>query len=234
MVFKVFYIPTSTCLIETITNKDDYMKRITYLFLIFSWVLICTVNPVSAAEKPSNYIALKGGLLALNEIDIGDDVTIDLDSEEGYGGELAVGHYFLTFLALELEGGYFEVDYSRDSLFLDDAKLKIYPALATLKVLLPLGPIEPFGEFGGGAYFTKLDIEGDQIDFSSDTEVGYGLHAGGGLNINLTETFFLGVEGRYILSKLSWSRDDSDLERIDVDDVEIDGYTATGVLGLRF
>lgn len=213
------------------------MREIIYFLLILSVALISIVHPISAADNPTSYLAIKGGLLSLDKIENeGGNIKIDLDTEDGYGGEIALGHYFLPFLAIELEGGYFEINYSRDSIFIDDVKLQIVPVLATLKVLLPLGPIEPFGEFGGGVYLAQFDAEGNLVEFSdsSDTYASYGLHAGGGLNLNLTDTFYLGAEGRYIWSKPSWVIDDAEINDIEIDDIEIDGYTVTGVLGLRF
>jgi len=64
-----------------------------------------------------------------------------------------------------------------------------------------LGRLEPYGEAGIGAYFTKLEVSGNLGRFSGSTKVTYGVHAGVGLNINLTDAFFLGAEGRYIRAK---------------------------------
>lgn len=205
------------------------MKKIIVLFLALSLALIGSAAPVSAAEdKPSNYLALKGGMIELQEIDdIGDDISIDLDTDTGWGGQLALGHYFTPFLAIELEGGYYKIDNSRESeRDLGKIELELYPVLTTLKVLFPIGFIEPYIEAGGGAYFSRLDVKSDLLDVSweSDTETNWGLHAGGGLNINLPANFFLGAEGRALWVRADWGEDD----------VDIDGYSVAGVLGFRF
>ena len=66
----------------------------------------------SAAETPGDYIALKAGIYSPSKsyhLDTFNNGNRDnLDSKTGFAGEIAVGHYFLPMLALELGGGYFE------------------------------------------------------------------------------------------------------------------------------
>jgi opacity protein-like surface antigen len=206
--------------------KGGCMEKMTAYFSVFAAAFFFISTAAFAADKPASYIAIKGGVLSFNKVDFTDqDIKIDLDTKDGYGGELAIGYNLISTLAIELEGGYFEIKNSDSSArVLGDIKLKVIPALVTLKLLIPLGPVEPFGEIGGGAYFTKVEADNERIDISSSTETSYGLHAGAGLNINVTNTFFLGGEWRYIWARQSANRND----------IEIDGYMATGVLGLRF
>ncbi|MBU1171407.1 MAG: porin family protein [Proteobacteria bacterium] len=96
--------------------------------------------------------------------------------------------------------------------------------IATAKIFLPLLPIEPYAEFGIGSYFTKLDVEGNLGNFSGSSEVTYGLHAGAGVNLNITENVFLGIEGRYLWAKPSYGGQD----------IKLDGFTTTADLGFRF
>jgi opacity protein-like surface antigen len=206
------------------------MRKMIALILILSAAFAGNAAPAFAEEKPSNYLVLKGGLLALQKIkdlDSALDIEVDVDTDSGWGGQLALGHYFTSFLALEIEGGYFEVDNDRDNRRdLGDIDLQVIPVLATLKVLAPLGIIEPYIEGGGGAYFSRFDVKSDLLNASwtSGTETSYSLHAGGGLNINLGSAVFLGAEGRVIWTRPEWGEDD----------VQIEGYSATGVLGFRF
>jgi hypothetical protein len=44
------------------------------------------------------------------------------------------------------------------------------------------------------------------------------------VNFNITQIVFLGVEGRYLWAKPSFSGDD----------IKLDGFTVTGDLGFRF
>jgi opacity protein-like surface antigen len=180
-----------------------------------------------AAEKPANYLALKGGIYSPSgsfDLDnFNGGTRTHIDSKTGFNGELAVGHYFAPMLAVEIGAGYFE---SRGSAEAQpgETKLKVVPVVATGKVLLPLGPFEPYGEFGIGAYFTELDVSGNTDSFRGSSKVTYGLHAGAGFNVNLTDKVFVGLEGRYLWAKPSFGGQD----------VKIDGFTTTANLGLRF
>ena len=89
-----------------------------------------------------------------------------------------------------------------------ETKLKVYPVTLTAKGLLPFGPIEPYGEFGIGGYITKLDVSGNLGDFSGSTKGAFGLHAGAGVNFNLSSNLFLGAEGRYLWAKPSFGGQD--------------------------
>ena len=198
------------------------------ILLACSVALIGIGAPASAIETPANYFMVKGGLYSPSEShDIenfnGGSSLSHLDSETGFNGEIAIGHYFLPVFAMEFSAGYFE---SEGSPAAEPGKttLEVVPVIVTAKALLPLGVVEPYGEFGIGAYFTEFDVEGNLGNFSGSSEVTYGLHAGAGVNINLTNTVFLGVEGRYLWAKPSFGGQD----------IKLDGFTTTANLGLRF
>jgi opacity protein-like surface antigen len=71
---------------------------------------------------------------------------------------------------------------------------------------------------------TKFEVSGSPSNFDGSTKGTFGLHAGGGLNFNITPTVFLGAEGRYIWAKPSFGGQD----------IKLDGFTVTGNLGFRF
>jgi opacity protein-like surface antigen len=179
------------------------------------------------SQKYSNYTVIKGGIYSpsesfdLNNFNGGS--TTHLDTKTGFDGEIAVGHYFLPIFGIELGAGYFE---SKGSPAAEpgSTRLKVVPVIASAKVFLPLGPIEPYGEAGIGAYFTKLEVSDNLGSFSGSSEVTYGVHMGVGLNINLTDTFFLGAEGRYIWAKPEFGGQP----------VNLNGFTATIDLGFRY
>lgn len=193
---------------------------------------LCICSSVFAAEepttdKPANYVALKAGIYSpsgtfdLDNFNGGQ--RTHFDSKTGFNGEIAIGHYFLPFLALELGAGYFE---SKGSPAAEpgEIKLKVVPLIATGKVFIPLGMFEPYGLFGVGAYITDLDVSGNSDDFRGSTKITYGLHAGAGFNINVTDNVFLGVEGKYLWAKPSFGGQD----------IKLNGFTTTANLGLRF
>ncbi len=194
------------------------MRTATTLLLM---IVLSGITPCAFADKPENYLALKGGFYAPdNTFDLD---AVHFDTKHGFDGEVAFGHYFLPFLAAEFGAGYFQSTAS-PAIPVGETKLKVVPVVLTGKLLLPLGPLEPYGEFGIGAYFTKIDISGTINNFSGSTQVTYGLHAGAGVNINLTDCFFIGAEGRYLWAKPSFGGQD----------IKLDGFTATANLGVRF
>ncbi len=202
------------------------MKK--YLLLMsFTIALIGITNLISAEDLPPNYVAAKVGYYSPSESHDLDNFnggsTTHLDSETGFNGEVAIGHYFFPAFAMELGAGYFESEGS-PAAEPGDTKLKVIPVIATAKLLLPLKVVEPYGEFGIGAYFTEFDVEGNRGNFSSSSEITYGLHAGAGVNFNITNSVFLGLEGRYLWAKPSFGGQD----------VKLDGFTATVDLGYRF
>lgn len=203
------------------------MKTTIARLLVLSVVLAGVAPSIATAEKPSNYVAFKGGIYSPSKTFEVENVnagrTDRFDSKTGPAGEVAIGHYFMPMLAAELGAGYFESKGS-GAAGSGDAKLKVVPVTLTAKGLLPMGPVEPYGEFGIGAYTSKFDISGNNESFSGSTKTAFGLHAGAGVNVNLGETTFLGAEGRYIWAKPSFGGQD----------IKLDGFTLTANLGFRF
>ena len=181
----------------------------------------------SAADTPADYVALKAGVYspsASHDIDtFNAGNRTHLDSKTGFAGEVAFGHYILPMVALELGAGYFESKGS-PAAPPGELKLKVVPLVATGKVLLPLGPLEPYGLFGIGAYVTSLDVSNNTSTMKSSTEVTYGLHAGVGLNINLQKDLFFGVEGKYLWAEPSFGGQH----------LKLDGFIANAVVGFRY
>ena len=203
------------------------MKKTSILFLVISVAFIGISSTLSAAEKPANYFVIKGGIYSpsdsynLDHFNGGNKT--ELDSKTGFSGEVAIGHYFIPMFAIELGTGYFESEGSPVA-ETGSTKLKVVPVLLTAKAIIPLGVVEPYAEFGIGAYFTKFDVSGNLGSFSSDSTVTYGLHAGLGVNFNITDAMFLGLEGRYLWAEPS----------IGGQDIKLDGFTAMLNLGFRF
>lgn len=197
------------------------MKPAIVLCLSLVVALLCIAPTGSLAAGPSSYVVLKGGIYSPSkDFDVN---NINVDSKTGFDGEIAFGQYFLPMLGAEFGVGYFESKGSPAALP-GELKLKVVPVTLTGKVFLPLGPIEPYGEFGIGAYITKLDLSGNLGDFGGSTKGVFGLHAGGGVNINFTDTVFVGAEGRYLWAKPSFGGQD----------IKLDGFTVTANLGFRF
>lgn len=197
------------------------MKRTLSLFLVLAATLIGIAPSAALADKPSSYLVLKGGFYSPSKSFDLDNVHFDI--KDGFVVEGALGHYFLPFLAVELGGGYL-VSKTSPSLPASQSKLKVYPVVATGKLLLPVGPVEPYCEFGVGAYIIDIDLSGTPSNFSGSTQGAFGYHAGGGLNLDLGPNVFLGAEGRYLWVKRTYGNVD----------IKLDGFTVTGDLGFRF
>lgn len=197
------------------------MKAASCLFLVLAVVLIGIAPSAALAAGPSSYVVLKGGVYSPSK-DFNVN-NIDLDSKNGFNGEIAFGQYFLPVFAMELGVGYLETKASPPA-EPGELKFKVVPVTLTAKALLPMGPIEPYAEFGAGGYITKVDISGNLGNFDGSTKGVFGLHAGAGVNFNITETLFIGAEGRYLWAKPSFGGQD----------IKLDGFTVTGDLGFRF
>lgn len=203
------------------------MKKTSILFLLLAVALIGISSAASAEEeKPANYVLLKAGIYSpsmsfdLNNFNGGRE---HLDSKTGFAGEVAVGHYFLPILAIELGAGYFESDGS-PAAQPGETKLRVVPLIATGKVFLPLGIFEPYGLAGIGAYISDLEVSGTTNNFQGSTEVTYGFHAGAGFNINFSKNIFAGLEGKYLWAEPSFGGQH----------VKLDGFVTTADLGFRF
>ena len=210
------------------------MKTKSILFLILAVALIGTSSPASAEERaataegyPANYVLLKGGMYSPSDnFDLDNfngGQTTHFDSETGFAGEVAVGHYFLPILAVELGVGYFESEGS-PAAQPGETKLRVVPVVATGKAFLPLGIFEPYGLFGIGAYISDLNVKGNTGNFRGNTEITFGLHAGAGFNINLHNHMFIGLEGKYLWAEPSFGGQD----------VNVDGFITTANIGFRY
>lgn len=214
------------------------MKTANIMFLILAVALVGTSytasaqessagSPASANEKPVNYVLLKGGIYSPSEnFDLGTfnaGQTTHLDSKSGFAGEVAVGHYFLPMLAVEIGAGYFESDGSPAAQN-GDTKLRVVPLIATGKVFLPLGIFEPYGLAGIGAYISDLNVAGNTGSFRGTTEITYGFHAGAGFNINFISHMFMGLEGKYLWAEPSFGGQH----------VKLDGFVTTANIGFRY
>ena len=188
--------------------------------LVLTMTLVFLLPISATGQEKRDYVIAKGGVYSpTGGLD-------DLNFGAGFNGEVAWGHYFSPNFALEIGAGYFESD-----------DMRVVPFLATGKALYPTGNWELFAEVGVGAYFVKFDGRLNDpvvgvIVFDDDDAV-FGLSLGFGVNYNITEEFFLGIEGKYLLTSDaefggSATSGPASLE------TELDGYIVTAVFGFRF
>jgi outer membrane protein W len=203
------------------------MKTISIKKALVTFLAVASLSiaSIASAQDKTDYFELKAGVYSpslshdLDSFNGGN--AQHFDSKTGFAGEVAFGHYFLPMVALELGAGYFESKGSAAAAP-GDLKLKVVPLIATGKVFLPLGMIEPYGLFGIGAYIT--DVNDDSHTIEGATKVTYGLHAGVGMNINLQENIFIGVEGKYLWAEPSFGGQH----------IKLDGFVTTAAIGFRY
>jgi opacity protein-like surface antigen len=209
------------------------------LVLLLTAVAGLTVaSAACGSERPGSYLAIKGGIyspsasFSLENIDV--ETTFDGDTRTGVDGELAIGHYFLPTLALELGVGYFKGTGSLAETPVREVDFDVIPIIVSAKALIPAGSVDPYGELGIGAYFSEFNVDGNANSFDGSTT--FGLHAGAGLNVNFAQRFFLGLEGRYV-----WANPSFGDQTIKLNDTEyalngfnLNGFTTTLALGLGF
>ncbi len=211
------------------------------LLLVLGGVAVL-VPQASGEGKLGSYLALKAGIYSPSEsftlanLDV--ETTFDADTETGFDGEIAIGHYFLPTLALELGVGYFKgkgtLKPAEAALARSQADFDVIPLILSAKALIPAGSVDPYGEAGIGAYFTQFDVT-DNLDTFDGTTT-FGIHVGAGLNVNITQSAFIGVEGRYVWANPSFGDQKIKLNDTEysLDGFKLNGFTTTLVLGFSF
>jgi len=210
--------------------------------LLAGIAIAATVPATDAAAggQIGNYLALKGGFYSPSaEFDLGNvnaESALDGSADTGVAGEIAYGHYFSPSFALEFGVGYFR---SKGTFASADAggqelKFDVIPVIASAKVFVPVGSVFPYGEAGLGAYFTQFDVSESLNTFEGSTTLG--AHAGAGLNIDVSENVFVGLEMRYVWAEPFFGDQDIDLNGEDyaLNGFNLNGFTTMFVLGLGF
>jgi len=196
----------------------------------------------SEAQRLGSYVALKGGIYSpsatfnFGNLDV--ETTFDGDTETGVAGEIAIGHYFLPTLALDLGLGYFKGKGSFEGVTATAPRhqmdFNVIPLLLSAKVLMPIGQVDPYGQVGIGAYFTSFDATGSLNTFEGTTTLG--LHAGAGLNVPIAQSIYLGAEGRYVWANPSFGEQKITLNETEyaLNGFDLNGFTTMVALGYNF
>jgi len=224
------------------TSRDTNLRRTLGLSLLLILGATAFAPNVSGAGRLGSYLALKGGIYSpsatfnISNVDV--ETTFDGDTQTGVDGELAIGHYFLPTLALELGVGYFKgkgtFDAENATVTPRKMDFNVVPVIVSAKALIPAGRVDPYGELGIGAYFTDFNVADNLNTFNGTTT--FGIHTGAGLNVNVSQNVFVGVEGRYV-----WADPSFGDEKIKLNDTEyalngftLNGFTTTLAVGFSF
>ena len=231
------------------------MKRVILITFVLSVSLIFLSSSPAMGKEKKRYVAVKAGVYEpTGDLD-------DADFDSGFNGEVAIGVYS-TNLALEAGVGYFESEASYSFFASDpdlgsinvdeDDEVEVVPVTVTLKAVIPADIFELYLGGGAGWYFANFDgkaiasgvslgtpITG-RASFDDDDAV-FGGHAVVGGIVDIGEAFFFGVEGKYIWTEEAKAegnvRVNADGMSVRVPIVlrgDLDGYTVTGVVGVRF
>ncbi len=197
-----------------------------------------TAYAVTDEVPPKNYV--QGNLGAFgpaNDLD-------DADFDTGLNGAISYGRYLTD--NVKIEG---MIDYSfgdRDERYDNPAAGERYDQddylyttglLVTLKGEIPVGDLDLYCGAGLGIYgvwiYTDIDSNRHGKVDGDDFDTVFGVHVSLGANYNITDYFYIGLEGRY-----RWTGD-ADL----YDDVagyivqyegNLNGYTVAMNVGFRF
>ena len=193
-------------------------------------------NAMAYLDRP-NYAQLKlGAFQPTDDLD-------DADFDTGLQVSGAYGRYLTRNLIVEVGIDGFSLDSDFDGSndlagnFDQDNTLSVVALLVTLKGEVPVGSANIFGGVGAGFYAANLDsdIESERLgDFSTDdSDQVFGLHVVAGVNYDITDRFFAGVEGMY-----RWTDD------LDIDETvasipvsyngDLSGFSITINGGFRF
>lgn len=213
-------------------------KRIFLAAILFVMVVAMPCSTVWADDsKFRNYVIADFGLY---------QPTDDLDTagfSTGINFSAAYGRYIAKYLIFEAGLGFFYTD--RDFLgsapiagnYTQDDTIGVSPITASLKGAFSAGNAEFYGGGGIGGYFLVLnsDITASNLGSFSvdDDDVVLGAHVLAGVNFNITNRFFIGVDGRYF-----WTDTVSVIKRVADIPIEyngnLNGFTINFAFGFRF
>jgi opacity protein-like surface antigen len=156
----------------------------------------------------------------------------------GFAGELAGGRRFNPMFAAELGVGPIRASSDPITIFDPDVggdvsvdfDLAVTPIVATAKLLLPAGALEPYALAGAGLYLAEMTMNATVGGISasvSDKDNVFGFHLGAGAAIHVTPAASLGLELRYVIANAEFS-DFSDQS------LGLDGLQLSGGATFRF
>lgn len=185
-------------------------------------------------QDSSNYFMVKAGFYSPTG-DLDDD-----DFDDGFNGELVFGHYFSPNFSLEGAIGYITTDMSETEPAVPPININVdiweVPLTLTAKGIYPINNMEFYGGAGIGIYIWKADFDASQGAVSESDDDGgaeFGFHVMAGVNFNISDKLFLGIEAKHIWTgevTAEFELAGTDLE----EEGDLNGFTITGLIGFRF
>lgn len=176
------------------------MKRI---FLVLG-VLTLAMTPAFAQERSVDLTGWVTFVDPSGDTDLEDGEIAEFDSEQGFG--VGINVFWTNAISTEFAASLVEPDLTLrandPTIPASIGSLEMMPLTATLQFHFnPNGRFDPY--IGGGvAYVLFDDIESEELDeigFDSiDFDDDYGFVANAGLSIDLTETFAINLDAKYV------------------------------------
>ncbi len=195
------------------------------IFVLSFWIatlpgVLCAQGPAGSGSKTS-YAVLKAGSFFPESSDLDKQ-----DANNGFVGQAGFGYYLSPYFSLEAAVGYLE---TKGKLADTDRKYSLFPLEVSGKLGLPLaGFLEPYLAVGVGGYYVKA-----KAGNLEETSWRAGFFGGGGVNLNFGETFFIGVEARYLVLSAP-TPTATPYTNSGTMNTNLDGVIVTGNLGFRF
>lgn len=146
----------------------------------------------------------------------------DADRGTWFGGVQARVR-FLRYLGVEGS-----ITVHQDEFADGDVEVTTYPVQVTALLFpFPDSPVEPYGLFGAGWYYTRFDFD-DALGGGDETDRTFGFHAGAGLQVELSPRVHLFGDFRWIFM------DEPGVDNGNIEDEEFDTWQVALGLGLRF
>lgn len=205
---------------------------------IFGLALVLSLPNYAFAQNHSKYMNIKmGGFIPTDDLD-------DANFDNEFAGEFTYGQYLCPWAAMEVGLGYYKTDmrmtepgYPGMGLFREENELTVVPLTLTLKGTHTVQKVELYGGMGAGLYFSSIDsrikVAGARDITIDDKETVVGYHLVVGFLYNLTNEFFLGVEGKKIWTEDAEFKDEAANLSMSTES-NLNGYMVTGVIGFRF
>jgi hypothetical protein len=185
-----------------------------FLSAFFSLIFV-TLAATSSIYAEKNYITFKTGI----KFPL---VGKSKDFNPGYNFGVAFGNLFSPDIATELEIGFMKTRYTPPVPEKVKTVFNVFPLAWSFKKLVPFEKGEYYGMGGFGVYYIrKKQSEAGHPYVYKETDVGF--HAGLGLQYNITQNSFAGIEGRYLFFSERPFRK-----------YRMDGIIAAAFFGLKF
>ena len=219
----------------------ERMKKKMSVFVTMAVLAVCFPMYASAEGGKGLYAVGKAGAF----------FPIESDGDTGFAGDIGVGYNFLSgpgLLGLEASIGYYNSSYGAEKAFdypdmpsihrSIDVDADMIPFSVTVKGGRRVGPWSFYAGAGLDLIYVSYDVSTTAStpilgtipgDSGDDSDVDFGAHLAAGATYDMTDNLFVGFECRYLLAG-----DLSITTGLDTTKFDFSGFTAQGMIGVRF